>query len=122
MEVAREQSESNVVRAYEPGRIRIGSTWYEGHVIVSSERVIPNWTPGDGNRVGIEHLAQAIELEPEIILLGTGPDRATPDIELMAALAARAIGIEIMNTPAACRTFNVLLNEQRRVVAALLNP
>ena len=44
-----------------------------------------------------------------------------PDVDLMAALAARAIGLEIMSTPAACRTFNVLVHERRRVVAALLN-
>ncbi len=53
-------------------------------------------------------------------MLGTGTERLLPDVELMAAVAARSVGLEIMNTPAACRTFNVLLQEQRRVVAALV--
>ena len=59
---------------------------------------------------------------PEIVLLGTGAEVLLPDLDLMAALAARAIGLEIMSTPAACRTFNVLVHERRRVVAALVNP
>lgn len=122
MEVSREQSEPNVVRAYEPGRIRIGGTWYDGHVIVSRDRIIDHWSVDGSQRVTLEQLEPAIELGPEIILLGTGPERAMPDVELMNALARRAVGLEIMNTPAACRTFNVLLNEQRRVVAALINP
>ena len=45
-----------------------------------------------------------------------------PDVELMAALAEQRVGLEIMSTPAACRTFNVLVQERRRVVAAMFNP
>jgi uncharacterized protein len=55
------------------------------------------------------------------VIVGTGNERLLPDIEIRAALGARAIGVEIMTTPAACRTFNVLLQEERRVVAALFN-
>jgi uncharacterized protein len=54
-------------------------------------------------------------------LLGTGSEMLLPDVDLMAKLGARSIGLEIMSTPAACRTFNVLLHEQRRVIAALFN-
>jgi uncharacterized protein len=70
----------------------------------------------------IEHLEPALALEPAIIVLGTGTERLLPDVELMGDVAARSVGLEVMSTPAACRTFNVLLQEQRRVVAALFNP
>ena len=56
------------------------------------------------------------------MLLGTGGAMLLPDVDLMALLAKRGIGLEIMSTAAACRTFNVLVHEQRRVVAALFNP
>lgn len=122
MEIAREQSESNVVRAWEQGRLRIGTTWYEGHVIVSADRIITGWEVASAEEIGRGALEPAIALRPQIILLGTGQDVLLPNVELMSALAAESIGLEIMTTPAACRTFNVLLNEQRRVVAALFNP
>lgn len=71
--------------------------------------------------LALEDLAAALELEPEIILIGTGEDASLPDVELMSALAERGIGLEFMTTPAACRTYNVLVHEQRRVVVALFN-
>jgi uncharacterized protein len=58
-------------------------------------------------------------MNPEIIVLGLATLAPIPDIDLMAALADRSIGLEIMTTPAACRTYNVLVHEHRRVVAAL---
>nr|MBO2515443.1 hypothetical protein [Gammaproteobacteria bacterium] len=122
MEIAREEPHANVVRAWERGRLRIGTTWYEGHVIVSADRVITGWEVSSPLEIGRSTLEPAVALAPEIILLGTGPDVILPNVELMAELAAESIGLEIMTTPAACRTFNLLLNERRRVVAALFNP
>jgi len=123
MEIAREGAEPNVVRAWEPGRVRIGAQWVEGHVIVSADRVITEWTgAASADAIGLDELRPAIALDPEIILVGTGVDVLLPNIDLMRALAAQSIGLETMTTPAACRTFNVLLNEHRRVVVALFNP
>lgn len=122
MEIARENAEPNVVRAWEPGRVRVGGKWIEGHVIISADRLITGWSIASAETIGLEALRPAIELAPEIILIGTGRDVLLPNIELMRSLAAEAIGVETMTTPAACRTFNVLLNEHRRVVAALFNP
>ncbi len=118
----RETSAANLIRAWEKGRLRIADRWWSGNLIVTPERLVEDWrvdsptalTPGD--------LAPAIELEPNIILLGTGAELVLPDVDLMGELAQRGIGLEIMSTPAACRTYNVLVHEQRRVAAALLNP
>lgn len=102
--------------------MRIGTKWVEGHVIVSADRVITGWAVTSAQAIDVDALGPALELDPEIILVGTGPDVLLPNIGLMRSLAERSIGLETMTTPAACRTFNVLLNEHRRVVVALFNP
>jgi uncharacterized protein len=122
MQLSRDAAAVNVIRAWEPGRVRVADRWLTGNVIVSSEQLIEGWTTIDPQHLTIAELAPALALEPTIIVLGTGTDNLLPDVELMAAAAALSIGLEIMNTPAACRTFNVLLQEHRRVVAALFNP
>ena len=122
MQLTRDSSAVNFIRAWEPGRVRIAERWIAGNVIVGPDRILEAWTAVEPHVLTIEHLEPAFALEPTIIVLGTGTERLLPDVELMAAVAARSVGLEIMSTPAACRTFNVLLGEQRRVVAALLNP
>jgi uncharacterized protein len=139
MQLTRDGSTQNFIRAWESGRIRIAERWIAGNVIVSAEQIIEDWmTAMDGGNAAIagrisrptaspatltvEDLAPALAFSPTILLLGTGTDRFLPDVELMAALAEQRVGLEIMSTPAACRTFNVLLQERRRVVAALFNP
>jgi uncharacterized protein len=102
--------------------VRVGTKWVEGHVIISADRLITEWAVASAGEIGMEALRQAIDLRPEIILVGTGPDVLLPNVELMRSLAAESIGLETMTTPAAIRTFNVLLNEHRRVVVALFNP
>jgi uncharacterized protein len=121
MQLTRDSAASHLIRAWEPGRIRIAERWLTGNVIVGAERIIEGWSVATATSLTLDDLAPALALEPTIVLLGTGTERFLPDIDLMATLAARSVGLEIMSTPAACRTFNVLLQEQRRVVAALLN-
>ena len=99
----------------------VGDRWLGGNLVVSAERVIADWPGPDPRALGVADLAAALELDPEIILIGTGERAALPDVELMGALAERGIGLEFMTTPAACRTYNVLVHEQRRVVAVLFN-
>src|SRR5690606_38407800 len=113
---------ANAVRAWEPGRVRVGDRWLEGSVIIGAAEVITEWSASSASDVDLGSLEPAIAMQPEIIVLGTGEDVVLPDVGLVGWLAAQGIGIEIMTTPAACRTFNVLLHEGRRVVAALLNP
>jgi uncharacterized protein len=122
MQLTRDNSALNFIRAWEQGRLRVAERWLAGNVIVGSSAIIEGWTTIEPHRLTIADLEPALALEPTIIVLGTGVERLLPDVELMAAAAERSVGLEIMNTPAACRTFNVLLQEQRRVVAALFNP
>ena len=121
VELSREQTQWNVIRAWESGRVRINEHWVDGNVIVTPDEIVPDWVVADPAAVATSDLEPAIERKPEIIVLGMGETMRTPDVELMAALAEHAIGLEIMSTPAACRTFNVLVHEERRVIAALIN-
>ena len=121
MQLTRDSSAIHYIRSWEPGRVRVADRWITGNVIVGNEQIVEGWTTVEPHRLSIAELEPALALEPTIILLGTGTDRLLPDVDLMAAVAARSVGLEIMSTPAACRTFNVLLQEQRRVVAALFN-
>jgi uncharacterized protein len=120
LQLSRETIEANVIRAFENGRIRIGESTYAGHLIVAPDRIVADWSITDANALQLDDFTPVLEMEPEIVLLGTGAS-ALPDVSLMAQFAERAIGLEIMSTAAACRTYNVLVHEYRRVVAALLN-
>jgi uncharacterized protein len=121
LQLSRETTTANLIRAWETGRVLVGERWISGNLIVSAEHIVGDWPAVDPRALDLDVLAAAIELEPEIILVGTGEVTVLPDLELMAALAERHIGIETMTTPAACRTYNVLVHERRRVVAALFN-
>jgi uncharacterized protein len=121
MQLTREASAQNLIRAWERGRVLVDDRWVAGNLIVSAERVITDWAAESPRTLSVEDLAAALALEPEIILIGTGDTASLPDVELMSALAARGVGLEFMTTPAACRTYNVLVHEQRRVVVALFN-
>jgi uncharacterized protein len=119
LQITREASARNTIRAWETGRIRIGEEWINGHLIVAADRIVRDWAPSDPARPAIDDLELALELDPEIIVVGIADPAPVPDIELMASLASRAIGLEFMSMDAACRTFNVLVHEDRRVVAVL---
>jgi uncharacterized protein len=121
MQLTRDSNAVHYIRAWEPGRVWVADRWVTGNVIVGAERIIESWAAIAPSALTLADLAPALDLTPTILLLGTGPTSLLPDVELMAELGARSIGLEIMTTPAACRTFNVLLQEQRRVVAALFN-
>ena len=119
MKLTLETSSANVISAWEPGAVRVGEDWLRGHLIVSSQHIILDWAVTAPEALQARDLEPAIDLGPEIILLGTGSRMVLPDIKLMTELASQGIGLEIMDTPAACRTYNVLIHEHRDVVAAL---
>lgn len=88
-------------------------------VLVSAD-TIQDWPPQHIGDLTGDHLAQCQALSPEIILIGTGNTQVFPPAMDIIRLQEQGIGVETMANPAACRTFNVLLSEQRRVVLALI--
>ena len=110
----------NRIHAYSAGGIVIADTIYDSSLILSSNTIIGNWHPENIFQLTPDDLDQIIELNPELVLLGTGAKLLFPEHTITMAFYSRNIGFEVMDTGAACRTFNVLLAEERRVFAALI--
>ena len=108
------------IRAYGVGQITVNDEVLTQSLILSAETLLRDWPPQRFEDITAEHLRAAVELNPEILILGTGARIRFPHPRITAELQARGIGVEIMDTAAACRTYNVLVGERRRVAAALL--
>lgn len=110
----------NVVRAYQPGSVRIGEHIVSQSCLFNATQLLADWPPRAIAELSVAHFDAAFAWEPEIILLGTGERQEFPPREIYTAILARGIGFEVMDTGAACRTYNVLVSEDRRVVAGLI--
>ena len=113
-------STRHVVRGYSPGALRIGELEYSRSVIVSAQTLITDWRPQRMDELTAADLEPALALQPEVLLLGSGVRQVFPPHDLLAQLYAARVGFEVMDTGAACRTYNVLVGEGREVAAALL--
>ncbi len=112
-------SRVNLIRGYSPQEIRVGEQQLRSSCIVSADTVIADWGPSSFAELTAAHLEKVLALQPEVVLLGTGPTQRFPAAGIRGALVARGVGLEVMDLGAACRTFNILVQEERRVVAAL---
>jgi len=110
----------NTVTAYGDGYVEINATRYEHALLVQPEAPVEAWAPLRFEELTAAHFEAIAAHAPEVVLLGTGATQRFPHPRLTAALAERRIGVEAMNTGAACRTYNILMTEGRRVLAALL--
>jgi uncharacterized protein len=108
------------IRRYAVGEVAVNETVYTDSIIVTPAKVIPGWPPRVFQDLAAEHFEQVVRLRPEIVLLGTGRRLQFPSPALLTALMRERIGYEIMDTGAACRTYNILMAEGRRVAAALM--
>ncbi len=110
-----------VVQAYGDGGFRIAGTAYRGSVLVFPERTEP-WPVVDAAAITFAALCPVVEGgdRPDLLLIGCGASFGPPPKALGKALREAGIGLEWMDTGAACRTFNLLLAEDRRLAAALI--
>ncbi|HXV40373.1 MAG TPA: MTH938/NDUFAF3 family protein [Steroidobacteraceae bacterium] len=121
MQITREPAaHANAIVACLAGEIRLRDARYTRSLIVTRDAVHADWEHPPVAALTIAHFRALIDKAPEIILLGTGPTQQLPPPELYAAFAARGIGLEAMDNPAACRTYNLLLAEYREVAVALM--
>jgi len=121
MHFAREDCNSGlVVRACDDGQITVGQQSYRSSLILTPDRVIPDWRPRRYEEITEQDFDVVLSLQPEIILLGTGSTLRFPPVKLGASILVTGTGFEVMDTAAACRTYNILLSEKRKVIAALL--
>lgn len=116
------ESESDVllVRAYRRGEVKVGEESIRSSLILTPDAILRDWPPASARELTRDHIEAVIGLEPELIVLGTGNRLVFPPDEIMAVALQRGIGFEAMETAAACRTYNILVHEGRRVAAALI--
>jgi uncharacterized protein len=108
------------IRAYKAGSIQVNDTIYTQSIIVSPQTLITDWPPQTLAELTQQHLDIILTLKPDILLLGTGENLTFPPLANYGELINHGIGVEIMNTHAAARTYNALTAEDRNVVAALI--
>ena len=121
MKIEREQAEGrNLFTGYGEGWVEVNKKRYDASLVVSGDRLVADWPLASVAEISADHLAAILELKPEIVLLGTGRSFTFPDRARLALLYNAGLGVEVMDTPAACRTYNILLSEGRGVVAALI--
>ena len=110
------------IRSVSAEGILVADRLYPGPLVLSATTLISDWPAGRLEDLGEPALEPVFSLEPEVVLIGTGPVQKFPRPELLMCFYRRQVGVEFMSTEAACRTFNVLVSENRNVVAALLPP
>lgn len=131
------------IRSYAPGEISVLVPWQETDnpsvvtpltaneairlqtktlthsLIITPASLIADWAPQHFEELQPTHFATLAGLQAEVVIMGTGARLQWPDLELLEPLYRRSIGFEVMDTGAACRTYNILMYEGRRVAAAL---
>ncbi len=115
-----DQISGNSIQGYDSGSVVVNGQQYSRSIVVLPDQLITEWRPARFSDLQESDLQQLLERNPEVVLLGTGPRQEFPSPSLLALFLDRQIGIETMDTASACRTYNILAAEGRRVAAALL--
>ena len=110
----------NTVTAYGDGFVEVNATRHDAPLLVSPEAPTQIWAVNGFEGLQDHGFEQILSLAPDLVLLGTGPRLRFPPRGATGPLLEAGIGVEVMDTRAACRTYNILMAEGRRVVAALL--
>ena len=110
----------NNITRQEPGRVWVGAQTYTRSLLVPWVGEVQAWGADRFEALTADHFTRIVALAPEVVIFGSGGRIRFPAPALLRALIDRRIGVETMDTPAACRTYNVLVAERRSVLAALL--
>jgi len=119
MKFTKDDRTANSVQQVEPGAIRIGEQTIRENIVLTPDEILRDLPLHDFDTLAAADLEPLLEPQPEMLILGTGWRSVLPPRDLVFALARRGIAVECMGTPAACRTFNILLSEGRRPTAIL---
>jgi uncharacterized protein len=110
------------VRRVDRRSITVVDREFTSSLVLSPQRAIENWPVSDAGALDASHVDTILELEPEVVILGTGERQVFPAAAFMAGFLRRGVGIEVMDNAAAARTYDLLAAESRRVVAAFILP
>ena len=117
---AQRTSHLNTVTAYGPGYIEVNGARYRGNLVLLPEAPVQAWDVAGFELLGPGDFRPLLDARPEVVLLGTGSRHRFPAPHLTQALLVAGIAVESMHTQAACRTFNILVSDGRRVAGAIL--
>ena len=112
-------SAANTITAYGDDYVMVNGARRDSSVVVTPSEV-KAWSATDFEHLKEEDFAELAEIGAEIVLLGTGPRQRFPHPKLTAPLGAARVGLEVMDLKAACRTYNILVAEERKVALALV--
>jgi uncharacterized protein len=119
IELDSEFSGSNKIISYSNDSFKLKDTLIETNLVISKDRLMENWPVDLYQNLALHHLDILISWQPEIILVGTGKEPCFPNPEFISYVTSKNIGFETMDTGAACRSYNLLVDEGRNVVACL---
>ena len=108
------------VTAYDNEGVEINAVRFTHSLVVMPEKAPVEWPPRSFDELAVEHFARIEEAAPDVVILGTGSRQRFIHPRLIAPLTARHVGVECMDSQAACRTYNILMTEGRRVALALI--
>ena len=114
------QDEGYVITAYDETSVSINGKPFQQSLIVTPSKLEENWTISAITQLEQQHIEQILALNPELIIIGTGDKLIFPAVEIYSSIIQHGIGIDFMDTGAACRTYNILMSEDRDVVAGLI--
>ena len=114
------QDEGYVITAYDDASVSINGKPFQQSLIVTPSKLEENWAISAITLLEQRHVEQLLALNPELIIIGTGDKLVFPAVEIYSSIIQHGIGIDFMDTGAACRTYNILMSEDRDVVAGLI--
>ncbi len=114
------QNEGYVITAYGNDSVSINGKPFHQSLIITPTKLEENWAITSIDQLMQNHVEQILALKPELIIIGTGDKLVFPAVELYSSIIQHGIGVDFMDTGAACRTYNILMSEDRDVVAGLI--
>ena len=111
---------SNVIQAYDDRGININGRRISQSLVIGKHHLHTDWPVASVENLTSELLQELLELQPEVILIGTGERIQFPHPQVYAHVVQQGVGIEFMDSGAACRTYNILLSEDREVIAGII--
>jgi len=114
------QDEGYVITAYDDDSVTVNGKPFRQSLIIATTKLHENWAVSEIDALQPIHIEQVLSFNPELIIIGTGGRLVFPAVEVYAPIIQRGIGVDFMDTGAACRTYNILMSEGRDVVAGLI--
>ena len=119
LEINTDHSNELRIHSYDLDKIVVNNTTIKDRFILFPDKIIETWRPITPKDINLDDLSIIIDEKPELLILGTGKSLVFPSNDIIAGLQSLNIGFEVMDTGAACRCFNLLIDENRFVAAAM---